>query len=185
MIKSDGEISESEDRDSPQYPSASSEDEENNDNKIAPSKGGKERRLSQSLIMDDNQIKRALETFSASRNLLKSNKCEPSSKEPSQASRITDSTQSISSGQPTQGLKLKPNPSKREQIKPAAKMNLDAEVIDETNKPLTRSRARILASQNSQSIENNPLNTCDDDCIIPTHAPAPSGSRLTIKRVKN
>ena len=39
MIKSDAELSES--NDSPQYTSASSEDEENNHNKIAPLKGGR------------------------------------------------------------------------------------------------------------------------------------------------
>ena len=68
IIKSDGETSMAGERDSPQYMSASSDDDEDHQNEIAPSKGWKERRLSQSLILDDSQIRRALKTFSASKS---------------------------------------------------------------------------------------------------------------------
>ena len=137
--------------------------------------------MSQSLTMDENQIQRALQTFSASKNLISSNNWEQSSIKPSQASRITDSTQHSSVEQSTQGLKPNPNPSKKGHAKAIAKTTLDAEFV----KPFTRSQARILASQDSQSIENNPPTTCAEYDVIPTHAPEPSGSRLIIKRLKN
>ena len=180
MIRSDGDMSASEELDNPQYTSASSDGEEIEQNKNAPSKGRKVRHLSQSLIMDENQIQGALKTFSASKSLL--NNGEQSSIQQSQASRITDSTPVESAELPNHGLKSKPNRPKKEQNKSVAKMNLDAEFV---NKPFTRSKAKILASQNSQSIESNPPTTCAEDCIIPAHAPAPSGSRLTMKRLKN
>ena len=49
----------------------SSEEEETSKAKTAPSNGRKERRMSQSLIMDESQIQRALKTFLASINLIK------------------------------------------------------------------------------------------------------------------
>ena len=61
--------------------------------KTTPSKERNELRVSQSLIMDESQVERALKTFTASRSLLTSNKWEPISERPSQASRITDSAQ--------------------------------------------------------------------------------------------
>ena len=135
IIKSDGETSGSEEQNSPQYTSASSDDNERHQNKNAPSKGRKERRLSQSLIMDENQIQRALQTFLASKSLLSSNNWEQNSIKSSQASRITDSTQNSSAELPKQGLKPKPNPPKKEQTKSTAKTNLDAEFA----KPFIRS----------------------------------------------
>ena len=65
IIKSDEESNLSDERDSPLYTSASSDDNEGIQNN-APVKGGKERSLSQSLTMDESQIQRALQTFSAS-----------------------------------------------------------------------------------------------------------------------
>ena len=56
---------------------------------------------------------------------------------------------------------------------------------NDANKPLTRARARILSSQNSQANENHSLATNAKYCTLPTHAQAPSGSRLTIKRLKD
>ena len=184
IIKSDNKTGKSEERDSPQYTSASSDDNEKDQHKNALSKGRKERRFSQSLIMDDSQEQRALKTYSASKSLINSNNWEPSSNKPSQASRITDSSQFTNLEQTKQGPKLKKNQSKKERVEVASRTNLDADPINESNKPLTRSRARVHASQNSQSIENNPPTTCACDCIIPTHAPAPSGSRLITKRFK-
>ena len=180
-IKSDDETVKSEEQDSPQYTSASSEEEEITHMKTTP-KGRKELRMSQSLIMDESQVTRASKTFSASKSLLNSKNWEPSSERPSQASRITNSTQVTNSVQIKQGLSSKKNQPKKKLAKVTAKTNLDAELVNEGNKPLTRSRSKILASQNSQVIENNPQTTSADYCIIPTHSPAPSESRLTIKR---
>ena len=103
---------------------------------------------------------------------------------PSQASRITDSAQASELNQNKRLTKSKI----QEKQKPAifaAKSNLDAESGIESNKPLTRARARILASQDSQANENKPLETNAEYEIMPTQAPAPSGSRLTIKRLKD
>ena len=60
-IKPDEDTSMSEERDSPQYTSASSDDHKNHNNKNAPSKGRKARRLSQSLIMDNDQNSESIE----------------------------------------------------------------------------------------------------------------------------
>ena len=106
----------SKERGSPQYTSASSDHDEKHQHKNAPSKGMKECRLSQSLIMDDSIIQRALKTFSASKSLLNLNNGEPSSIKPSQASRITDSTQFTKSEQIKQGLKSKKSQPRLQQV---------------------------------------------------------------------
>ena len=59
--------------------------------------------MSQSLIMDDSQVQRALKAFSASKSLLNSNNRESSSNKPSQASRITDSPSSPIQSQQNKG----------------------------------------------------------------------------------
>ena len=79
-------------------------------------------------------------------------------------------------------LKKKQDQLKRRQSKVIKRQNLDAGSANEANKPLTRARAKILASQDSQVNENRTLETME---LIPTHAPAPSGSRLIIKRIKD
>ena len=185
IIKSDNDTVKSDKQASPQYTSASSEENEIERIKTTPSKGRNELRMSQSLIMDKSQVERALKTFSASKPLANLNNWEPSSERPSQASRINDSTQVTNSDQIKQGLNSKMSQPKKESAKIAARTNLDAESVNDANKPLARSRARILASQNSQANENNHPPTTSSDCIMSTHAPAPSGSRLTIKRFKD
>ena len=78
------------------------------------------------------------------------------------------------------------NPAKQKPAISATKSSLNADSGNDANKPLTRARARILASQDSQANnENHPLVTNNEYELLSTHAPAPSGSRLTIKRLKN
>ena len=91
IIKSDNDTVESDERASLEYTSASSEDNQIEHIKTTPSKGRNELRVSQSLIMDKNQIERALKTFTASKSSSTLSDREPSSERPSQASRITDS----------------------------------------------------------------------------------------------
>ena len=99
----------------------------------------------------------------------------------SQASRITDSAQETDKIHNIR-LNKEEDKIKRKQSKVATKQNLDADSVNEANKPLTRARAKILASQDYQVNDNQTLATTE---LIPTHAPAPSGSRLTIKRIKD
>ena len=103
---------------------------------------------------------------------------------PSQASRITDSAQA-SYEYKTKWLTKNKNQTEQKSTKIATKSNLDAESANEAIKPLTKARARFLASQESQANENHSLATSADYDLITTHAPAPSGSRLTIKRIKD
>ena len=103
----------------------------------------------------------------------------------SQASRMTDSTQ-VTDINHNSRLTKEQDKLPQRQRKTATKQNLDAESAQQVNKPLTRSRAKILASQDSQvNNENHPLATSAEYEIIPTHAPAISGSHLTIKRIKD
>ena len=101
-----------------------------------------------------------------------------------QASRINDSAQATDINKNLR-LKKEQDQLQRKQSKIATKQNLDAESA-QANKPLTRARAKILASQDSQANnENHSLTTTAEYEIIPTHAPATSGSRLKIKRLKD
>ena len=75
-------------------------------------------------------------------------------------------------------LKKNKDQPKQKSTKVATKSNLDAESANDANKPLTRARAKILASQDSQSIENNSLATRAE---IVSQSHAPSGSSLIIK----
>ena len=163
-IKSDDDAIEPVVKSGPQYSSVSSYDSEVEHIKTTPVKGRNDLRVSQSLIMDKSQIQRALDTLTTSTSLMKLNNWEQSSLRMSQASRITDAANFTN----TQVLNTKKNQPKK--------------CANDANKPLTRSRAKILASQNSQSNENNPPTT-SSDCIIRTQAP--SGSRLTIKLLKD
>ena len=70
--------------------------------------------------------------------------------QPSQASRITDSTQ-------TTDFNQKRLTKKKESTRFSTKTDFDVKSANEANKPLTRSRAKIIASQESQLIEINPL----------------------------
>ena len=103
---------------------------------------------------------------------------------PSQASRITDSAQ-VTDLNHNERLKKNKDQARQKSAKSATKSNLDAESANDAKKLLTRARARNLASQDSQSKESHSLATDADYCIIPTHAPAPSRSRLTIRRLKD
>ena len=48
----------------------------------------------------------------------------------------------------------------------ATKSNLDADSVNDANKPITRARAKIIASQNSQANnENHPLVTNDSSTV--------------------
>ena len=109
---------------------------------------------------------------------------EQGSVSPSQASRITDSAQASEINQKNRLIKSIVQ-AKQKPALVATQSNLDAEPGVEANKPLTRARARILASQDSQANENPPFATTAEYEIVPTQAPAPSGSRLTIKRLKD
>ena len=137
--------------------------------------------MSRSVELNTSLVNRALGTFSMSDPI----KNREQGSITSQASRITDSTQATDINQ---NLRLTKEQDKlqQKQKKAAAKQNLDAESAQQENKPLTRARAKILASQDSQTNnENHPLATNDEYEIIPTQAPTASGSRLTIKRIKN
>ena len=102
----------------------------------------------------------------------------------SQVSRITDSAQATDINH-NKRLNKSTNIAKQKPAISATKSNLDADSINDANKPLTRARAKIIASQNSQANnENHPLVTIDETELLATHAPAPSGSRLTIRRLK-
>ena len=68
LIKSDSNSTEYDVESGPRYSNAS-EDSEVEYMKTTPSKGRNELRVSQSLIMDESHIKRALGTFTASRSL--------------------------------------------------------------------------------------------------------------------
>ena len=141
-------------------------------------------RVSRSIILDTNLAKRSLMTFSMSnpnKNLIIK---EQGSVSPSQASRITDSTQASEIHQEKR-LKNSKIQAERKPVISETKSNLDADHDIEARKPLTRARARIIASQNSQTNENHSLEEKAEYEIVPTQAPAPSGSRLTIKRLKD
>ena len=110
---------------------------------------------------------------------------EQGSVSPSRASRITDSNQTEENNE-NKRLNKSKNQAKQKPAMSATKSNLDADSVNDANKPITRARAIIIASQNSQANnENHPLVTIDETELLATHAPAPSGSRLTIKRLKN
>ena len=109
------------------------------------------------------------------------NNREQGSERPSQASRITDSAQVTDVNQNERLKKIKDQP-KQKSAKSAAKSNIDAESANDANKPLTRARAKIIASQYSQSNENNSLATRAE---IVSQSHAPSGSSLIIKRIKD
>ena len=83
---------------------------------------------------------------------------EQGSVKPSQASRITDSAQATDVNQNIR-LKKDKDQSRQESAQVTSKTNSSAEFVNEANKPLTRARARILALQNSQTIENDSLTT--------------------------
>ena len=106
---------------------------------------------------------------------------EQGSVKPSQASRITDSAQATDVNQNTRLKKDKDQP-RQESAQVTSKTNSSAEFVNEGNEPLTRARARILASQNSPTIENDSLTTRAE---IVSQSHAPSGSSLTIKRLKD
>ena len=108
---------------------------------------------------------------------------EQGSVSPSQASLITDSARASEVNQ-KEWLKKGIIQAKQKPAISATKSNLDAESGIEANKPLTRARARIIAVQNSQANENHPRVAKAEYEIMPTQALAPSGSRLTIKRLK-
>ena len=160
----------------PQYTSPS-EDSDLEYLKNTPTKGTSQLRVSQSFELNKSLVNKALRTFTSSRSYNTLTSREPSSEVPSQASRITDSVHSTDLNQ-DKGLRKEKGRPKKESTQIATKTNLDAESTNEANKPLTRSRTKLLASKSSQlkSNENDPQTT-SDDCIIPTHAPAPSGSR--------
>ena len=133
--------------------------------------------MSRSVELNTSLVNRALGTFSMS-DPIKNR--EPGSIT-SQASLITDSAQETDKIHNIR-LNKEEDKIKRKQSKVATKQNLDADSLNEANKPLTIARAKILASQDYQVNDNQPLATTE---LIPTHAPAPSGSRLTIKRIKD
>ena len=140
--------------------------------------------MSRSVELNTSLVKRALGTFYMSDPNKKMIIPEQGSVSPSRASRITDSNQTEENNQNKRLYKSK-NQAKQKPAMSATKSNLDADSVNDANKPLTRARARILASQDSQSNnENHPLVTNEYE-LLPTHAPAPSGSRLTIKRLKD
>ena len=98
----------------------------------------------------------------------------------SQASQVTDSAQ-ITYVNQNERLKKNKDQPKQKSTKFAAKSNLDAESANYANKPLTRARSKILASQDSQSNENRSLATSAE---IISQSQAPKGSRLIITRMK-
>ena len=181
-IKSDDDEVATEDA-SPQYTSPS-EDSEVEYVETTKGSGNISERVSQSIKIDANLADKALKTFS----ILNPNKGliiqEQGPVTSSQASRITDSTKASELNQNNR-LKKSKIQAKQKPGLCATKSNLDAEFNTEANKPLTRARARILASQDSQANENPPLETTAEYVIVPTQAPAPSGSRLVIKRLKD
>ena len=133
--------------------------------------------MSRSVELNTSLVNRALGTFSMS-DPIKNR--EPGSIT-SQASRITDSAQETDKIHNIR-LNKEEDKIKRKQSKVATKQNLDADSVNEANKPLTIARAKILASQDYQVNDNQPLAITE---LIPTHAPATSGSRITIKRIKD
>ena len=161
---------------SPQYTSPS-EDSELEYLRNTQGQGIHQERVRQSLKLNTSLVQRALGTFSMSDPI----KNREQGSITSQASRITDSAQETDKIHNIR-LNKEEDKIKRKQSKVATKQNLDADSVNEANKPLTIARAKILASQDYQVNDNQPPATTE---LIPTHAPAPSGSRLTIKRIKN
>ena len=92
--------------------------------------------------------------------------------QPSQASRKTDSAQ-VSEEYNNKWLKKNEDKPKQKPMKIAPKSNLDAESGNDADKPLTRARAKILASQKSQ---NNEQNSLAPRAEIVSQSHAPSGS---------
>ena len=141
--------------------------------------GNYQDRVSKSIELDTNLVQRALRTFSMSDPI--TNREQGSVIQPSQASRITDSAQA-SEEYNTKGLEKIEDKTKQKPRKIASKSNLDAEFGDDADKPLTRARAKILASQKSQ---NNEQNSLAPRAEIVSQSHAPSGSSLIIKRIKD
>ena len=165
---------------SPQYMSPS-EDSDVEYLESTQSKVNRQNRVSRSVELNTNLAERALRTFLMS-DPIKNREQGPLT---SQASRITDSTQATDTKKNIRLTKEK-NQAKQKPAMSATKTNLDADHGDVATKPLTRARAKILASQDSQANnENHSLATNTEYEIIPSHAPAISGSRLTIKRIKD
>ena len=145
-IGSDDGTERTEDK-SPQYTSPS-EDSEIEYLKQTQGMGNRQERVSRSIELNTSLVKRAFGTFYMSDPNKKMiiPKLKMSS---SRASRITDSNQTEENNQ-IKRLNKSKNQAKLRPAMSATKSNLDADSVNNANKPLTRARAKILASQNSQ-----------------------------------
>ena len=79
---------------------------------------------------------------------------------PSQASRMTDSAKASEINQ-NKRLKKSKIQEKQKPAISATKSNLDADSGNDANKPLTRARARILASQCEYKCEQRESSNCN------------------------
>ena len=108
--------------------------------------GVKQERVSRSVELNTSLINRALGTFSMSDPI----KNREQGSITSQSSRITDSAQATDINH-NKRLNKSTIIAKQKPATSATKSNLDADSINDANKPLTRARAKIIASQNSQA----------------------------------
>ena len=187
VIKSDDEPGKSTDEASVHQSSASSVESDLEYLKSTPVKDANIVRLNHKLNLNESQILRALGTFSMPKQCnIESNKArEPSSNETSQASRITDSA-------PDTNLNIDnywPKPSrgrpKNESGKSQTKTGPDADLVNMENGPVTRSKGKTLATQQSQQQSNEiVIDPKEGGVGFVSQSQAPSGSSIVINRLK-